>query len=108
MSSNIEDRIKFVSYDGEYPCLCMGNLTLEVDGEEIGFGMDRKLPKFWTSGGSVSFDEDWNEMVCQGDWYWFASEREEKELPEVIVQNKDFVMELFNEHVPAGCCGGCV
>ena len=65
-------------------------------------------PKFWISGGSVSFDEDWNDSVWYGDWEWSVSESGLKELPKEIVENKDLVMEIFNEHVPSGCCGGCV
>ena len=30
--------IEFVSYDGEWPSLCMGRLILKVNGEEIDFG----------------------------------------------------------------------
>lgn len=99
--------IKFVSYDGSYPCLCYGVLVLEVNGKQLAFGGD-EYPRFWTSGGSVSFDEDWNEEVLVGDWCWFTSEYDEKMLPKDIIENKDFVMELFNSNVPQGCCGGCV
>ena len=27
-------KIKFVSYDGEYPTLCSGKLTLEINGKD--------------------------------------------------------------------------
>ena len=45
-----------IKYDGKYPCLCMGHLIVIVDGIEYDFGeccLD--------SGGSVRFDEDWDE-----------------------------------------------
>ena len=29
--------IEFVSYTGKYPCLCMGTLTLKIDGKEMSF-----------------------------------------------------------------------
>ena len=30
----MENHVKFVSYDGEYPCLCSGTLILNIDGED--------------------------------------------------------------------------
>ena len=30
-----ERDIEFVSYDGAWPCLCMGTLTLRVEGKEL-------------------------------------------------------------------------
>lgn len=30
-------RVKFVSYDGEYPNLCSGTLVLNVDGKDVTF-----------------------------------------------------------------------
>lgn len=98
-------KIEFVSYDGEYPCLCFGHLILKIDGEIFEFG-DDNYPKFWTSGGSVSFDEDWNEEVLPGDWDWLCMD--EDKMPEVVMENKERIMEIFNENVPPGCCGGCV
>ena len=29
--------VKFISYDGKYPNLCRGKLTLEIDGEKVTF-----------------------------------------------------------------------
>lgn len=31
------EHVKFISYDGTYPCLCMGTLILEIDGERHTF-----------------------------------------------------------------------
>ena len=30
--------IKFISYDGTYPTLCSGKLTVEIDGKVVTFG----------------------------------------------------------------------
>ena len=98
-------KIEFVSYDGEYPMLCHGNLVLKINGKKFEFD-DTHYPKFWSSGGEVSFDDDWNEEVTQDEWYWRCFE--ENKLPKIILDNKELIMEIFNENVPFGCCGGCV
>lgn len=107
MKNNKPD-IEFVSYDGEYPCLCHGTLTLKINGKKMKFcGCGgSKYDSFWSSGGNVSFDNDWNETVTRGEWKWFSFE--EDKFPKEIVDNKEYVMELFNDNVPWGCCGGCV
>lgn len=45
--------IKFISYDGAWPNLCRGTLVVEKDGKQ--YSMYGAL----ISGGSVSFDADW-------------------------------------------------
>ena len=54
--------VEFVSYSGKYPCLCMGTLVLKIDGET------RELRNCMVSGGSVSFDNDWNPNISIGNW----------------------------------------
>ena len=27
-------KIKFIKYDGAYPCLCMGNLKVKIEGDD--------------------------------------------------------------------------
>lgn len=89
-------KIEFVSYNGEYPCLCMGTLVIRVDGVEF------KLDDVMISGGSVSFSDDWSEeFVETGDW-------ELKELPEEIEPFHQQIVDLVNSNVQQGCCGGCV
>ena len=92
MSNN---HVKFISYDGSYPCLCMGTLKLEVNGTLYTFGMENS---FWTSGGGL--DKDY--CAYEGPWIIHADE-----LPEHIRQYADEICEVFNENVPRGCCGGC-
>lgn len=36
--NNDNNHVKFISYDGKYPCLCMGTLILEIDGTKYSFG----------------------------------------------------------------------
>jgi len=89
--------VEIVSYDGGYPNLCSGKLVLKV------------ADKIWefpshclSSGGSVSFDKDWNEDVQEGPW-------DVKEWPDGFPEEaKPYVLEKINDEIPWGCCGGCV
>ena len=89
--------LEFVSYDGEYPNLCSGQLILKLDGKEILFPENCLL-----SGGSVSFTEDWEEIVEQGEWTISSFP---KDFPEEL---KYEVENLVNNNIYKGCCGGCV
>lgn len=52
-----------IKYDGSYPNLCSGNLIVVVDGEEWVF------PDYcMESGGSVWFDDNWDEHIKHGEW----------------------------------------
>lgn len=86
-----------IDYDGKYPTLCMGNLKVTVGGKEYIF------PNCClSSGGSVTFDEDWNEDVSIGEWsvnYW------PENMPDDIKQD---VLDKINQEIPYGCCGGCI
>lgn len=86
--------VKFVSYNGKYPNLCSGTLVLEVDGKK------RELSHALCSGGSVSFDENWNASVTYGSW--------SVDLPEDLEPYRQEIEELVNSEVPLGCCGGCI
>ena len=92
-----DDAVIFVSYDGKYPCLCSGTLTLFVLGKRVVFPQHSL-----ESGGGVSFDEDWQEEIWYGDWRindW------PEDFPEEL---KSEAIRVVNTNVPKGCCGGCV
>ena len=91
-----EKKVKFISYDGEYPCLCMGTLKIEVEGKPYA------LEQVMQSGGSVWFDDDWNDYTDYGEWSVDLSE-----YPELEPYKKE-ITDLVNEHVEQGCCGGCI
>jgi hypothetical protein len=90
-------RVQFVDYTGGFPNLCRGVLTLLADGKEFVFPAGSLH-----SGGSVWFDDDWNEHVTDGDWEvteWPPG------FPEELYEE---ATDVINDNVPYGCCGGCV
>jgi hypothetical protein len=117
-------RVKFISYTGEYPNLCSGVLTLEIDGVQYKFGhnymehhydkngngyyadedpMNPNFNAFWSSGGRVTCDGDWNWNVETDEW-----EIDVNELPQQFWDVAEEIDEVFNENVQYGCCGGCI
>lgn len=101
---NSDKHVKFISYSGEYPCLCMGSLVLEIDGKEWRFGNREKNYSFWSSGGRCGFTNGYrNSRVETDEW-----EIEEEDLPEELRKYVDEIDEVFNENVRWGCCGGCL
>ncbi len=100
--------IKFISYTGKYPTLCMGVLTLEIDGVQHTFGDSFLMPlpefkRFWDSGGSISADKDWNFHVYTDEWHIDV-----KRIPEQFQKYAAEIDVVFNENVEYGCCGGCI
>ena len=109
--------IEFVDYTGEFPNLCSGVLTVKIDGEETKFGYGwiedhddgtiqrQYYPPFWMSGGSVWFDDDWNDTVESGPWIYTG---DLDDYPEFDKEDIEELMKIFNNNVSWGCCGGCV
>jgi hypothetical protein len=85
-----------VKYSGKYPNLCSGQLIVDIDGATWTF------PDYClSSGGSITFDGDWNENVTNGRWSickWLEN------FPEEL---KEAVLAEVNASVRHGCCGGC-
>ena len=118
-------RVKFISYTGEYPNLCSGVLTLEIDGVQYKFGHEYmnyhydkngvgrftdedpehpNFDKFWTSGGSVTHNKNWDWNVQHAEW-----EIDVEELPEQFWDVAAEIDAVMNSGViPEGCCGGCI
>ena len=93
----MQDKLTFVSYDGEYPNLCRGILILNLNGVDI------KFPKCClNSGGSVSFNKNYSEEVTNGPW---SFDMWPKGFPKNL---KNKAVKLVNKNVLMGCCGGCV
>ena len=100
------NHVEFVSYSGEWPNLCRGNLVLRIDGVEVVFATfgssKNKFKKFWLSGGEIDYEEDYTPHIITGEWVIFKDK-----LPEKYQKYADEIDEVFNENVPHGCCGGC-
>ena len=87
-------KVKFISYDGKYPCLCVGTLVLEIEGKRV------ELENVLSSGGSCFIDNDYNEIVEEGSW--------SVNVPEEYQKHKEEITNLVNKNVLLGCCGGCL
>jgi hypothetical protein len=97
--------IEFVSYDGKYPCLCSGKLTLKIDGRTTTFGAwDCDYPKFWVTGGNCGFNSDYSESYVNEAPWELSDYGLEKRFTPYYKQ----MLKLFNDNVPHGCCGGCL
>ena len=86
-----------IKYNGEYPNLCSGQLTVTINNKVW------KFPEYCLmSGGSVWFTDDWEERIEEG--YWSI-----REWPDNFPNEfKSEVLNAINEYIPHGCCGGCV
>ena len=88
--------IEFVSYDGAWPNLCSGTLTIKVDGKTYAF------KHAMISGGCIMRNEDWDMWSETGPWSLDLEEHPELE------KYIDEITEVVNDNVPYGCCGGCI
>ena len=88
--------VEFISYDGKYPCLCMGTLTIKVNGKT--YWLNNKM----ISGGCIMRDGDWNMWSEYGDW-----EIDLEKYPE-LQPYKVEITQVVNDNVEQGCCGGCI
>lgn len=88
--------VKFISYDGKWPCLCMGTLVLEIDGKIV------TMPNgCMQSGGHVRAYNDYADWkVTKGEW--------DVSVPTEYEKYKDEIVRVVNDNVPYGCCGGCI
>ena len=92
--------IKFISYNGEAPNYCRGVLILEIDGKitKFGYKSDCDYEPFWEMGGA------WNNFGYGEREKWVADPS--ASLPKKLDVEK--LLEVMNENVDSGCCGGCV
>ena len=93
----MENKVEFISYNGEYPCLCSGILEIKVNGKYY------KLDHILLSGGSVWFDDSMGEHIEEGPW-----EISESGLPKELRPYIKQIEKVVNDNVEYGCCGGCI
>jgi hypothetical protein len=86
-----------ISYDGDWPNLCSGTLIVKVNDTTYVFPSHSL-----SSGGSVSFDDNWSEHVDDGPW---SINQWPEDFPDEL---KDRVVDEVNSKISWGCCGGCV
>ena len=96
----MKNRLKFISYDGTWPNLCSGKLTVELDGKLIEF------PKYILhSGGGAYFTNNYSdEHVDSGPWS-LKTDYLPNSFPKELIPE---LTELINDNIPHGCCGGCL
>lgn len=85
--------VRFVAYDGEYPCLCFGILKIEVDGKLC------ELEDALVSNGVCGVADD-DAYCTTAPW--------SVDLPEQLKPYEKEITALVNENVAWGCCGGCI
>ena len=106
--------IKFISYIHSPFGLCDGIFTVMIDDKEYRFGhnyennvydyntnqyTDGNFNEFWKSGGKCE-----SRGVLEGPW---ELSYDTHEFPEWIIKLLPELIKVFNENVPAGCCGAC-
>ena len=105
--------VEFVSYTGAYPNLCRGVLTLRIDNKEVRFGHDYSIfeswktdgnyDAFWVTGGSCGFYANGEDYIDHDEWQLIESN-----LPEKYEPYSEELINVFNDNVRWGCCGGCL
>lgn len=88
--------VEFIKYDGKYPCLCFGTLSIKVNGQTY------HLKNVLVSGGCIHKDKDWNMWATQGPWSLNLDD-----YPELLPHEGE-IIECVNNNIEYGCCGGCI
>lgn len=87
--------VRFISYDGSYPNLCLGTLVLEINGKPRVFDMG----SLYSTGG-IWWDESGDCRVSAGKW--------QVDVPPDLAKYQREIEDCVNENIPYGCCGGCI
>lgn len=116
--------VKFISYDGQFPNLCRGVLVVEINEQLYALAMCKNYYKTrscirenqniikligcdFRSGGYVDVDTG---DIEQGEWLLDLDDARTLSgikfplIKEYITE----LIEVFNENVEQGCCGGCI
>lgn len=93
----MEHSLKFKSYDGKVPNLCSGTLTLTLDGVDIVFPTHCLF-----SEGTIKKLNKKGDQIIKGSWIIREFPRN---FPKELEKR---ALDLINENIPYGCCGGCL
>lgn len=88
--------VEFIEYDGKWPNLCSGTLSIKVNDKVY------KLERVLVSGGCIRRDDDWNMWTESGPWSLDLDD-----YPELLPYEKE-ITDCVNDNVEYGCCGGCI
>ena len=92
------DEVKFISYTGKYPNLCVGVLTLEIEQNTVTFGYEMEG---WKTINAGMYDKFWD---SSNKGYWITYY---EELPEEYKKYAYEIDKVMNDHIEKPCCGGC-
>lgn len=101
-----KSNVEFVDYNGSFPTLCSGTLTLRIDRIVYTFGRknDDYPNRFWRSGGTCGFRGKYDtEYTEQDEWII-----DYNQIPDQFKKYAEQIDRVFNENVEYGCCGGCL
>lgn len=88
--------VEFIEYDGKYPNLCRGTLSIKVNDKTF------HLENVMVSGGCICQGEDWDMWAEEGEWSVNLDD-----YPELLPYERE-ITECVNNNVEFGCCGGCI
>ena len=111
---SIADTIKVISYDGAYPNLCSGVLTVEINGEIERFhyclgsrvGYERSACEKYPYQGNWVFEPKFNNYdghSPEPDFYYFKRQAK-KPMKE---STRREIERIVNNYLPQRCCVGC-
>lgn len=94
------NNVQFISYNGKYPNIEQGELTIRIDGKEYRFGHDytrfnKKTKTFINEFYEPNFDEFWLLSKEKNEWILNT----EKQYPKYISNFISKIFELFKQHV---------
>ena len=93
--------VEFIKYDGKYPCLCSGVLSIKIDGKTY------HLNGVLCSGGEITHDGHWNDC-CISIGPWKVDLHDYRLTFPELEKYKEEIEKVVNENVEYGCCGGCI
>lgn len=121
--------IEFISYTGKYPNLCRGILTVKINGREYKFGHDfsyynykenrydnedlnnPNFDEFWATGGLINIKNTNYIYMSVEKHPWVLNsvyDKVDENHPQWIKDVLPQLLNVFNENVNYGCCGGCI